>query len=565
MFSIFLLTACAKVNPVPTSINTPSQTSTPSPTITPSQTVSPTITTTPTATPTPTSTLVSMNNFMQGVSFPAYHAEIYSNLYTEWTLKNIIKPMGANWVSVHFMCAQKNYRSTKLYCDHGAPSKADISNVVRVAHNLGFRVFLEIGVDLEDDPDHWAGDIGKAFDDQQWQEWFESYTNLITDYAVIAEQLDVDMFSIGSELRMTISHEEEWREVASAVKKVYSGPILYSSVSEDNWLNISWWDAVDYIGIHPYNIALSNNHTPTVEEMIINLEPVLERLEKVSNEYNRQVILTELGIYSINGISGGLGVLFEPQQTFDIDLQEQADCYTAIIEAYQKRDWWKGVFWFAIPLERIYATNNNIDVSPFGKPAENVVREFYGVATRPTPTAISTPTQADRMYRDIYIDEANPDWYLYPPGEDSSRVNYNQNAIAISGNAIEIILYPYNGLNFGIRKQLDLANYDWFEFDIYATTDGESHYEYDYVFDPMRIIMEIKNDQYQNATPLSVEITNSPYLEGGHMEVNEWQHVLVPLDLFGPFLTPVEEIVLRNFSSMNTHLFIDNVRLLSNR
>ena len=56
-------------------------------------------------------------------------------------------------------------------------------------------------VSLSNDPDHWSGLIGTAFTSEtQWQEWFASYREFINHYATFAQEVGVDMLSIGEEM-----------------------------------------------------------------------------------------------------------------------------------------------------------------------------------------------------------------------------------------------------------------------------------------------------------------------------------------------------------------------------
>ena len=512
---------------------------------------------------TPTPTLVPMENFIQGISFPSYFNGDYSRPYSKWILENVIKSTGANWIGVHFFCWMDNYKSTEITCGtENLTTKSDIENIVKVAHNLGFRVFMEMDTGLRHDPDHWTGDIGTDFDEELWEVWFGNYEQYITEYAALAEELNIDMFSIGSELNGTQHREKEWRNVAKSVREVYSGPILYSPDASmgENWLDIKWWDAVDIIGIHPYDTPLSTHNDPTVDEMVTNLRPVIDRLETLSEEFDRPVIITELGIHSMDGISRGMGILWDPNFTYKVDLQEQADVYQAIMQAFQDEDWWEGIFWFYCDL---MGNSTNVDSSPFGKPAENIIRSFYGVPTQPAPTPIPTPDLNEMDHHYIFIDDLQNGWSYWPPQDDLSLLDINEHNISASGIDIEVVLDPYNDLRFSLPNKIDLSDFQWLAFDIYSES-GE-------VWDPSKqnyhpvILNVLLMARYSIATPFSVNITSSsPYIEGGQLIKQQWQHVLIPLDAFGPVLIPLQDIAIRNLSPNTIKIYVDNVELVAN-
>jgi hypothetical protein len=55
-----------------------------------------------------------------------------------------------------------------------------------------------------------------------------------------------------------------------------------------------------------------------------------------------------------------------------IDLQEQADCYQAVLEVLWGKPWLKGIFWW-----QWNAISTQWPVDPHGKPAEEVLKKYY--------------------------------------------------------------------------------------------------------------------------------------------------------------------------------------------
>lgn len=53
------------------------------------------------------------------------------------------------------------------------------------------------------------------------------YIPYILRMARLAEQMDVELFSVGTELGKTLNNTRKWKEVIRRVKRVYSGPITY--------------------------------------------------------------------------------------------------------------------------------------------------------------------------------------------------------------------------------------------------------------------------------------------------------------------------------------------------
>lgn len=556
---IIILPACTtkQVSPTESSPVPPTLTRSPMPSSTPTSTPEPT----PASTPTPS--LVPIDEFMQGVFYAAYWKEDFSKPYNPWTLSNVIKPLGANWISAHFLCEQMTDRSTEIICgENNRTTKSDVENIVTLAHAMGLRVFIEIGVTVNENPEK----FGVGFDDAQWEAWFAGYEAFIIEYAAFAEDLGVDMFSIGSELYPTQHREENWRAVAAAVREVYHGPLIYSadargsSLNGEVWLDIDWWDAVDYIGIHPYDTALSTHNASTVEEMVNHLTPTVDRLEDLSKEYGKPIIISELMYPSIDGTSRGMGVMWDPYLTYEVDLEEHADVHRALIQAFGDRDWFQGLFIGDYSAGIILNPPNNILWSMYGKPAEEVIREFYGGTPQPTSTPFAAPDLTGKYPHRIYEDGFLNHWTHYPPNNNEELVNLSQTETAVSGTAISVTLDYWADIWFTPPKDFPVSNYDWIIFDLYLTEEevwNPSHGN----FHPVTLMMVLYGGP-NNATPFRVIFTDPPYLERGVNE-NEWLTVRIPLDAFGPLVVPeIVSFSIQNLSENTVQIYVDNLQLI---
>ncbi len=522
----------------------------------------------PTLVPIPAPTLAPMEDFIQGVWYGGYFQKQFSNPYSDWTLENIVKPTGANWIDIHFFCYVDNYRATEVLCGtNNTTTKSDIRHAVNIAHELGLRVFMEAGLVFLNDPNHWSGDIGRGFGEELWEAWFDGYETYITEYAVLANELNVDMFSIGQELNGTQHRDENWREIAAAVREEYDGPIVYSpdATGGENWLEITWWDAVDSIGIHPYDIRLSDHANPTVEEMVEYLTPVVDRLETLSQEFDRPVIITELAYSSIDGMSAGSWVYYGTNTNYEVDLQEHADIYEALIKAFSGRASWKGLF-----LGDYFPTNNNLITPPnniffstYGKPAENVLRSFYGAEPQPVWIAPESPDAREMDIHVIYDDYFRNDWGYWPPDNNFDLMDICQTDTVIAGNAISVVLDRYQDLRISPPETADVSEYQWITFDLYT----ESNKVWDQTqgnYHPVNLLMVLFGGYYQ-ATPFSAEITATPYLDEPLM-AGHWHHVLIPINDFGPMLSlSVNDISIRNISPNTVKIYLDDIQLLKEK
>ena len=217
-----------------------------------------------------------------------------------------------------------------------------------------------------------------------WKAWFASYEEFIAHYATVAQTAHVEYFVIGTELAGTSRRSHQWRSVVKTIRKIYSGPITYAS-NWDEVSNITWWDAVDSIGVDGY-YPLTKSDQPTITELKIAWEPIVSELGKMSEFWDRPIILTEIGYRSLNGTNQHS---FDADNSGTVDLQEQADCYQAVFEAFYGQPWWQGVFWWNWTVSPFQGGPNDDGYTANNKPAENILRLNYGAQPRNIPNPSS--------------------------------------------------------------------------------------------------------------------------------------------------------------------------------
>ena len=339
--------------------------------------------------PTQTLPLPAMSAFQKGIAFAAwlpFDAPRYG-LYTppgaDQSLKNLATT-GANWISLVVCCGQETRASTTIFrTQPRTATDSELLHVITLAHSLGMRVMLKPQLDFSNDPTHWRGHIGTVFTSEaQWQDWFTSYQGFINYYATFAQRAGVDMLCIGVELGGTTHREGNWRRIVQDVRQQYKGAITYASLcSSGSGLphgeeeRITWWDAVDYIGVDVY-YTLTDKNAPTVEEL---KEAWTKRghialLENLSSRFNKPIIFTEFGYESSDGTNKCPGCW---NTGAPIDLQEQADCYQAALEVLWGKPWLAGIYWWQWRAEPGLGGPNDISHNPYGKPAAEILKRFY--------------------------------------------------------------------------------------------------------------------------------------------------------------------------------------------
>ncbi|QOS82441.1 1,4-beta-xylanase [Paenibacillus sp. JNUCC31] len=246
----------------------------------------------------------------------------------------------------------------------------ELVDMMRYARTLGLRVILKPTVNCTDGT--WRAHIN-FFDidvpcEPKWKDWFRSYTAYQKHYAEIAEREKCEMFIAGCEMVQSERRDQEWREVITAVREVYSGLVSYNTDKYQEG-HVKWWDAVDVIS--------SSGYYP-----IGDWEAQLDRIEQEIAPYGKPFFFAEAGCPSR---SGSAQVPNDWGLEGEVSAEEQERFYEAMFRHASQREWVRGFGlwdWSAHLYQDSDALTDD-GYGVYGKPAEKVIRRFYeGVAVK---------------------------------------------------------------------------------------------------------------------------------------------------------------------------------------
>jgi hypothetical protein len=332
--------------------------------------------------------------FQEGISFATWWSGQYATPEADYSL-SLLASTGAEWVALIVTGYQKTPGSTTIdYTSTRTPTDDELAQVIRQAHSLGLRVMLKPHLDLEDEATTgwWRGHIGTYFTTEaQWAAWFASYRAFITHYAQLAQQAGADQFVVGTELLGTTHRADDWRRVVADVRAVYKGPIVYASLHSGEETSITWWDAVDYIGVDAYYPLNDNpDENPTVEELEAAWAGPKATLSALSARYGKPVIFTEIGYRSTAGCTA---FPWDSWRSGRINWVEQAAAYEAAFRQFYNEPWMAGMYWWFWPADPWASGPCDTGYSPRQKPAEDILRAWYGGTPSPGgPLSCSRPT-----------------------------------------------------------------------------------------------------------------------------------------------------------------------------
>ncbi|SMG31090.1 glycoside hydrolase family 113 [Arenibacter troitsensis] len=217
----------------------------------------------------------------------------------------------------------------------------------------------------------------KMKSEENWKALEASYDKFILAYATLAQETNADAFCIGTELEQFVSHRPEyWTQLIQKIRGVYKGKLTYAA-NWDEYGRTPFWEDLDFIGIDAY-FPLSDEKTPTVEQLRKGWQPHKEKIKALSKAKNKPIIFTEYG-YRSNDYTAKKPWLVDHSQD-DVNLEAQTNATKAIFEEFWKEEWFAGGFvwkWF-IDHEKAGGKNDN-RFTPQNKPAQEVIKNYYNI------------------------------------------------------------------------------------------------------------------------------------------------------------------------------------------
>ena len=211
--------------------------------------------------------------------------------------------------------------------------------------------------------------------EEDWKYLEDSYTKFIIDYAKLAEETDVEIFCIGTELENFIDKRPNyWKKLISQVKKVYHGKLTYAA-NWNEYHKTPFWSDLDYIGIDGY-FPISDLKTPSVEDCKTGLLPWKTELKMFYGKFRKPVLFTEFGYRSVD---------FTAKQPWRSDvemdavnLSAQTNATQAFFDSFWNEDWIAGGFiWKWFHDNESVGGPNDAWFTPQNKPVESIIKEVY--------------------------------------------------------------------------------------------------------------------------------------------------------------------------------------------
>lgn len=211
--------------------------------------------------------------------------------------------------------------------------------------------------------------------EEQWLELEDSYDRFILAYAALAEETQVPIFCIGTELEKFVENRPEyWKRLIEKIRKVYTGKLTYAA-NWDEYKRTPFWKELDYIGIDAY-FPLSEAKTPTVKELRQGWQPWKTKINEVATANDKQVLFTEFGYRSMDFTAKKPWLVDRTEE--GVNLQAQVNAKKAIFQEFWSKDWFAGGYvWKWFIQHETSGGNADNRFTPQNKPAQKVIESQY--------------------------------------------------------------------------------------------------------------------------------------------------------------------------------------------
>jgi len=481
---------------------------------------------------------VSAEGIQKGMSFAAWWPGLYSSPEADQALAEL-KDDGANWISLIVTRYQDTIASTTIYASPGTPTNDDLVHVINQAHSLGMMVMLKPHLDLANDSTHWRGDIGVGFSEANWTAWFTSYKTFINYYAQLAQDYGADQFCIGTELVSTEFRAADWQAVIAGVRGIFSGPITYAA-NQGSEGAINWWDKVDFIGVDAY-YPLTNKNDPTLAELKAAWVPLAAGLKSLSENWGKTILITEIGYRSQDGANQHP---WDYQIGGTLDLQEQTDLYRAVFESVFNQGWFAGIFWWSWDADPLQGGPCDMGYSPHDKPAEEVLRSWYGAPPKPGPEEIPGLDSTHSMV--VYTDALGTGWESW---SWAGTFDFAFTGTTAAGAYAILATTPSYGAVALHHQAFDSSPYYWLELYVYKSWDAAS--------------LGVWANDGEDVPLRTRPVEDCRYTGGQPISAGKWTRVLIPLKDLVANNRLLQRISIGNARDAYFIYYVDEVRLVA--
>ncbi|WP_282123685.1 glycoside hydrolase family 113 [Algibacter mikhailovii] len=309
---------------------------------------------------------------INGVSFVASKDAI-----TENHIQSVIN-LNANYAAIMPFGFIKDLANPNIIFDTDrqwfGETKAGAKQYIKTLQNHEVSIMLKPQIWV------WRGEFTGLIEMQNENDWKvleTSYSKFILTYATLAQEMEVPIFCIGTELEKFISNRPTyWEDLIGQIKKVYKGKLTYAA-NWDEYTRTPFIAHLDYIGIDAY-FPLSETKTPTVAECLVSWKPIKENMYLLSKKYDKPILFTEYGYRSVD--YSGKAPWKSDRSMTAVNFEAQTNTTRALFDSFWQEEWFAGGFvWKWFHNHENAGGLKDSRFTPQNKPVEELIRAQYNI------------------------------------------------------------------------------------------------------------------------------------------------------------------------------------------
>lgn len=215
----------------------------------------------------------------------------------------------------------------------------------------------------------------KMGNERDWKILETSYQEFLLTFAQLAEDTNVDLLCVGTELEQFVQNRPEyWQQLITEIRKTYKGKLTYAA-NWDEFDRVPFWNRLDYIGVDAY-FPLSESKTPSVEELATGWKPWKLKLEEVSIQTKKPILFTEYGYRSMDYTAKKPWLVDRSQEK--PNMVSQVNAKKAIFSEFWGEPWFAGGYvWKWFVNHNTAGGENDNRFTPQNKPSIKIISENY--------------------------------------------------------------------------------------------------------------------------------------------------------------------------------------------
>jgi hypothetical protein len=165
-----------------------------------------------------------------------------------------------------------------------------------------------------------------------WDSWWATYDAFIDRFVGVANQADVDLLIVGSELNSTEGMLDRWERVVQRVREGFKGQIAYSA-NWDRYDKIKFWPMMDVMCVSSYFELKREDPKASEDELVKAWAGERDRLLAFAEKWKKPLVLSEVGYPSVPWASAHPWN-YVVAAGAEADHQAQARCWRAFFRAW---------------------------------------------------------------------------------------------------------------------------------------------------------------------------------------------------------------------------------------